>query len=60
MENIENLLKDKGLEVEGHLLEEVNERWVNLLKSKGSLSQVEIEDHDISLINIPGSDHIER
>lgn len=59
MENTKKLLKDRGLEVEKHLLEEVNDRWGNLLKSKGNLSQVEIEEHDISLINIPGSDHIE-
>ena len=57
--SIQELLKNKGIEVKETHLDVLEERWKGMQSLRGDLAHVKIDDADIGVRNIPGGDHIE-
>jgi len=57
--SVQELLEDKGLTVKEEHLGKLENRWKGIQNLRGNLDNVNIDDADIGLRNIPGGDHIE-
>ncbi|AOV07514.1 hypothetical protein E2C16_04260 [Sporosarcina pasteurii] len=57
--SIQELLKNKGIEVKEAHLDVLEARWTGMQALRGNLEHVKIDDADIGVRNIPGGDHIE-
>ena len=57
--SIQELLKNKGIEVKETHLDVLEARWKGMQALRGDLEHVKIDDADIGVRNIPGGDHIE-
>ena len=57
--SIQELLKNKGIEVKETHLDVLEARWKGMQTLRGDLEHVNIDDADIGVRNIPGGDHIE-
>lgn len=57
--SVKELLENKGIRVRKEHLDILETRWKGLAELRGELENVNIDDADISVRNIPGGDHVE-
>ncbi len=57
--SIQDVLKNKGIEVKQAHLNVLEARWENMKALRADLKHANIDDADIGVRNIPGGDHIE-
>ena len=57
--SIRERLEEKGLTVVDEHLPVLQARWDAIQELKGRIDTANLDDADISLVNIPGGDHIE-
>lgn len=57
--SIREKLEEKGLTVVDEHLPVLQVRWDAIQNLKAQIDSADLDDADISLVNIPGGDHIE-
>lgn len=57
--SVKELLEQKGINPKDEHLEILENRWAGLKAVRGNLENVNVDDSDISLRNVPGGDHSE-
>lgn len=56
-QSIEDALKAKGVTTSSEHLEKLEDKWAEILERRGDLTDIDLDDADIALRNIPGGDH---
>lgn len=56
--SIESVLAAKGIHPKPEHLKKLESKWEEIEGLKGNLANINLDDADISLRNIPGGDHV--
>lgn len=56
--SIKDALAARGVSPTADELEKIEAKWAEIVALKGDLDNIEIDDADIALRNLPGGDHI--
>lgn len=56
--SIKDALAAKGVPPSAEELVKIEAKWAEIVALKGDLGNIDIDDADISLRNLPGGDHI--
>lgn len=56
--SVKEVLADKGIHPTDEHLAKIESKWAEIQELKGDLENVNLDDADIALRNIPGGDHL--
>lgn len=56
--SIKDALSARGVHPTADELQKIEAKWAEISALKGDLAEIEIDDADIAVRNIPGGDHI--